>query len=56
MRDAETQAVGEAGSVQGAQCGTPGLCPEPKADTQPLSHPGTAIFCFYRLAWSGHFI
>ena len=20
--------------------GTPGSCPEPKADTQPLSHPG----------------
>ena len=37
MRDteieAETQAEGEAGSMQGSQ-------PEPKADAQPLSHPG----------------
>ena len=36
-REAETQAEGEAGSMQGAQCGTdpetPGSCPEPKADT-----------------------
>ena len=49
MRDteieAETQAEGgEAGSMQGAQCGTrswdPGSRPGPKADAQPLSHPG----------------
>ena len=43
-REAETQAEGEAGSLQGAQCGldpkTPGSCPEPKADAQLLSHPG----------------
>ena len=40
----ETQAEGEAGSMQGARCGTrswiPGSHPEPKADAQPLSHPG----------------
>ena len=34
----------EAGSLQEARCGTrsqiQGSCPEPKADTQPLSHPG----------------
>ena len=46
-REAETQAEGEAGSPQGAQCGTrfriPGSCPEPKADAQPLSHPGVPI-------------
>ena len=34
QREAETQAEGEAGSSQGAQCGTqfqiPGSCPEPK--------------------------
>ena len=54
-REAETKAEGEAGSMQGAGCGThprtPGSQPdpevmsewlsEPKADTQPLSHPGT---------------
>ena len=44
MRDTETQAVGEAGSMQGARSGTqswiPGSRPEPKADVQPLSHPG----------------
>ena len=43
-RKAETQAEGEAGSSQGARCGTwspdSGSHPEPKADTQPLSHPG----------------
>ena len=41
-REAETQAEGEAGSVQGARGGTrsraPGSRPEPKADAQPLSH------------------
>ena len=26
----------------GLDPGTPGSCPEPKTDTQPLSHPGTA--------------
>ena len=43
-REAETQAEGEAGSTQGApsrtRSGTPGSRPEPKADVQPLSHPG----------------
>ena len=47
MRDthteAEAQAEGEAGSLRGSRCGTrsqdPGT-PEPKADAQPLSHPG----------------
>ena len=46
-REAETQAEGEAGSMQGAPCGTrsqdPGPCPELKADAQPLSHPGIPI-------------
>ena len=39
-REAETQAEGEAVSMQGAGCGTRswilGSCPEPKADAQPL--------------------
>ena len=44
-REAKTQAEeGEADSLQGAQYGTqswiPGSRPEPKADIQPLSHPG----------------
>ena len=43
-REAETQAEKEAGSPQGSRCGTrsqiSGSGPEPKADAQPLSHPG----------------
>ena len=42
--EAETQAEGEAGSVQGARYGTrswlPGSRPGPRADAKPLSHPG----------------
>ena len=55
-REAETQAEGEAGSLQGAPCGTrsrdPGSRPEPKADAQPLSHPGApriTIFVYLKL-------
>ena len=48
QREAETQAEGEAGSMQGARCGTrsrdPGSHPGPKADAQPLSHPGAPGF------------
>ena len=43
MRDTERGrdiAEGEAGSPQGTRCRTPGSRPEPKADTQPLRHPG----------------
>ena len=43
-REAETQAEGEAGSMQVARCGaypgTPGSRPGRKAGTQPLNHPG----------------
>ena len=43
-REAETQAEGEAGSCREPHVGlnprTPGSRPEPKADAQPLSHPG----------------
>ena len=46
-REAETQAEGEAGFMQGAQWGTrsqdPGIIPELKANAQPLSHPGARI-------------
>ena len=38
-RDTETQAEGEARSMQGAPYGTWGSRPEPKADAQLLSHP-----------------
>ena len=41
QREAETLAEGEAGSR------TPGSCPEPKADTQPLSHPDVAKWGFF---------
>ena len=45
QREAETQAEGEAGSLQGASCRTlspkpQGSHPDLKADTQSLSHPG----------------
>ena len=43
-REAETQAEGEAGSCREPDVGldprTLGSYPEPKADAQPLSHPG----------------
>ena len=51
-REAETQAGGEAGSLQGARCGTPsqdlGSQSEIKADTQPLSHAGALHWCLLK--------
>ena len=52
-REAETQAEGEAGPLPGAQCGDwiLGLqdhAPGPKADAQPLSHPGVSILVFLK--------
>ena len=48
----EIQAEGEAGSMQGARVGldprTPGSRPEPKADAQPLSHPGVPKSCYFK--------
>ena len=45
-REAETQAEGEAGSMQGARCGSRSRVsrsrPEPRADAQPLSHASPA--------------
>ena len=32
----------------GLDPGTLGSCPEPKADAQPLSHPGVPIFTFHK--------
>ena len=47
QREAETQAEGEASSVWGPNVGldlgSPGSRPEPKTDTQLLSHPGVPI-------------
>ena len=44
---AETQAEGEVGSLRRARYGTRSWilrsCPELKADTQPLSHPGVPV-------------
>ena len=34
----------------GLDPGTPGSCPEPKADAQPLSHPGVPEF-FVLIGW-----
>ena len=64
QREAETQAEGEAGSLQEARRGdvepnpgTPGLCPVPKAGAKPLSHPGIpCILIFQTLAYSDGFI
>ena len=46
-REAERQAEGEAGFMQGAPCGTgsqtPGSCTEPKAYSQALSHAGAPV-------------
>ena len=43
MRGRDTQGDGEAGSMQGARCGTGSwdsrITPEPKASAQLLSHP-----------------
>ena len=51
QREAETQAEGEAGSSQGAQCRTRsqilGSDPEPKAEAQLLSHPGIPVWVFW---------
>ena len=48
QKEAETQVEGEAGSMQGALCGTrsrtPGSQPEPKADARPLSCPGMPVW------------
>ena len=50
MRDTQREAEGEAGSLQGADAGfdpsTLGSRPEPKADAQPLSHPGALNWKF----------
>ena len=44
-REAETQAAGEAGSMQGVQCGTPSgdsrITPWAKGGAKPLSHQGS---------------
>ena len=51
-REAETQAKGEAGSLQGAQCGTQswiqGSRPEQKADAEPLSHSGIPDLQYFK--------
>ena len=52
-RERQTQAEGEAGPMQEARRGTrspdPGSRPEPKADSQPLSHPGFPLDFFFNL-------
>ena len=55
QREAETQAEGEAGSRGEPDVGldprTPGSRPEPKADAQPLSHPGITLSLFFPFAF-----
>ena len=55
-KEAETQIEGEAGHLQGAQCGTPSRTPgshsEPKTEAQPLSHKGAPLAEFINV----HFI
>ena len=54
MRDTQRQAEGEGGSLWEAHVGlhprTPGSRPEPKADAQPLSHPGAPNIDFWFMA------
>lgn len=45
IRQREKQAPCQKPDV-GLHPGTPGSCPEPKADTQPLSHPVVPTFVF----------
>ena len=59
MREAETSAEGEAGSPgepdAGLNPGIPGSHPEPKADVQPLSHPGIpGLFCLFLIFVCNH--
>ena len=48
-RGAETQAEGEADSMQGAGCGTPSrvsrITPWAESGAKPLSHPGCPLSC-----------
>ena len=46
MRETEREAEGEVGRVPdaGLDPGTPGSRPEPKADAQPLNHPGVPVY------------
>ena len=50
MRDTETETEGEAGSMQGARCGTRSqvsrIMPWAEGGTKPLSHPGCPSFRF----------
>ena len=51
-REAETQADGEAGSMQGAWCGTwsrvSRIMSWAEGGAKPPSHPGVPIFVFFR--------
>ena len=55
-KEAETQAEGEAGSMQGPDAGldlrTLGSQPELKADAQPLGHPGAPPLVFLKVSGS----
>ena len=50
QREAETQAEGEAGSMQGARCGTRSrvsrIMPRAAGGAKPLCHRGCPVFCF----------
>ena len=52
-RKAETQAEGEAGSIQGARCGTryqdSRITPWAEGGAKPLSHPGCPFFYFLKV-------
>ena len=55
-REAETQAEGEAGFMQGARCGTPSrvprITPQAAGGAKPLRHqgcPGSQFFVFFVL-------
>ena len=52
-REAETQAEGEAGSIQGARCGTrswvPRITPWAEGGAKPLGHRAAPEFFFFKL-------
>ena len=51
-REAETQEEGEAGSMQGARCGTRSqdsrITPWVEGGAKPLRHPGIPIYLFFK--------
>ena len=58
-RERQTQAEGEAGSTQGARCGTPSpvsrIMPWAEGGTKPLNHLGCP-FLFFKIVFNTNFL